>query len=92
MVRSRIEHASHPVLQLLARLPRSAPAVAFVVLAVVGALVRGWIGAVCYGLLTVFVAWLLYLAWPRLARLERMMRLALLLLTAVLTVVTALPR
>ena len=91
-LRSKVEHASHPVLQRLAQLPRATPFVVFLVLAVVGALVRGWVGAVCFGLLTVFVAWLLYLTWPRLGSLERMMRLALLLLTAVLTLVTAIPR
>ncbi|MDE9367547.1 hypothetical protein PZ938_18160 [Luteipulveratus sp. YIM 133132] len=91
-VRSRIEHASHPVLQRLARLPRFTPLVLFVVLAVLGAVLRGWVGAVCFGVLTVLVAWLLYLSWPRLGSLERLMRLALLLLTAVLTLVTALPR
>lgn len=91
-VRSRVEHASHPVLERLARLPRATPLVVFVLLALVGGLVRGVVGAACFGLLTLFVAWLLYLTWPRLATLERMMRLALLLLTVVLTVVTALPR
>ncbi|KNX39368.1 hypothetical protein VV01_10210 [Luteipulveratus halotolerans] len=76
----------------MARLPRATPFVIFLALAVVGAFVRGWVGALCFGLLTVFVAWLLYLTWPRLNSLERMMRLALLLLTAVLTLVTAIPR
>lgn len=90
-LRSRIEHASHPFLQALSRAPRATPIVLVLVVALIGALVRGIVGAICFGLLTIFLAWLLFLAWPRLTSLERLMRTALLLLTAVLTVVTAVP-
>lgn len=91
-LRAKIEHASHPLLERLGRLPAWVPVVVVLAVAAIGAIVRGPLGAVCFGAITLGVAWLLYLAWPRLEPLERQMRLAVLLLTAVLTLVLAVPR
>lgn len=90
--RSAVEHRSHPIARRLEGLPPAAPMVAALVLAALGAIVRGPVGAVCFGILTAFLGWLLFLAWPRLSALERLMRAAPLLLCAVLTLVLAVPR
>lgn len=90
--RSKVEHASNGVLHTLAKLPPAALLVAALAIALVGGLVRGVVGAVCFGLLTLFLAWLLYLSWPRLGPLDRLMRVAVLLLTTVVMVVLAVPR
>ncbi|GGB41211.1 hypothetical protein GCM10011492_35140 [Flexivirga endophytica] len=58
-------------------------------LLVVGAAFRGIVGTVCFGLCAVLVAWLLYLAWPRIEPIERMMRASVLLLTVALAIVSA---
>lgn len=91
-LRSAVEHRSHGLARRLEALPPATPLVATLVLALVGALVRGPVGAVCFGLLTIFLGWLLFLTWPRLNHLERLMRAAPLLLCAVLTLVLAVPR
>lgn len=87
--RARIEHASDPAVQALARMPRAVPAAVVLLLIVIGAIFRGAVGAVCFGVITVVLAWLLYLAWPRAGATERMMRSAVLLLALALTVVCA---
>lgn len=88
-LRVRIEHASDPVLQRIGRAPRALPAAVVLVLLVVGAAFRGLVGSVCFGLCAVLVAWLLYLAWPRIEPIERMMRSAVLLLAVALAIVSA---
>lgn len=91
-LRVQIEHRTHGLAERLQRLPAAAPMVGALVLAIFGVVFRGVVGAVCFGVLTLFLAWLLYLAWPRLSPLERLMRGSLLLLTAVITLVLAVPR
>lgn len=87
-LRVRVEHASDPLLQRIARAPRALPALVVLILLVIGAVFRGPVGTVCFGLCALVVAWLLYLAWPRIERTERMMRAAVLLLAVALTIVS----
>ncbi|WP_446665647.1 DUF6703 family protein [Flexivirga sp. B27] len=87
-LRVRVEHASDPLLQRLARAPRGLPVLAVLVLLVIGAVFRGVVGTVCFGLCALVVAWLLYLAWPRIEPIERMMRSSVLLLAIALAVVS----
>lgn len=76
------------MLQRIARAPRAVPAVVVLLLLVVGAVFRGVVGTACFGLCAVLVAWLLYLAWPRIEPIERMMRCSVLLLAVALAVVS----
>ncbi|MGN6414230.1 DUF6703 family protein [Flexivirga sp.] len=87
--RVRVEHASDPLLQGIARAPRALPALVVLLLLVIGAVFRGLVGTVCFGLCAVLVAWLLYLAWPRIQPIERMMRCSVLLLAVALAIVSA---
>ncbi|YAL82149.1 DUF6703 family protein [Dermacoccaceae bacterium W4C1] len=88
-LRSRIEHASHPLLERLQALPPAAPLLIAFAVAVLGLIFRGIVGAICFGLLSLVLIWFLYLSWPRLKPLDRMMRGTVLLLTLALTVVLA---
>lgn len=88
-VRARIEHAGDPLLRRLAALPRWAPVAFVVALVVLGLILRGVGGAVCFGLLTLLLGWMLYLGWPRIEPLHRLMRGSVLLLAAAVTVVMA---
>ena len=90
-LRESLESASAPVLRTLASLPRAVPFVVVLALMVAGALVPGW-GWVLLALVTVFLAWLLVLGWPRLTSQERLMRLAVVALALAITVTQALPR
>jgi hypothetical protein len=91
-LRAAIETASHPLLLRLAALPRAVPFVVLLGLLVVGVFVGGVVGAVCTGLVALFVAWLMYLSWPRLTGVERLGRAAVLLIAIALVVVQAFPR
>ncbi|NNG40509.1 hypothetical protein HJ588_14665 [Flexivirga sp. ID2601S] len=88
-LRVRVEHASGPAVQAIARAPRALPAGIALLLIVIGAIFRGPVGAVCFGICAAVVGWLLYLAWPRIEPIERMMRIAVLFLAVALTVVCA---
>lgn len=89
--RSIVEHRSHGVATWLQTLPAALPMICALVLVVVGVLARGIVGAICFGIITLFLGWLLFLSWPRLTGLERLMRGSVLLLTAVVTVVLLAP-
>jgi len=89
--RSRVEHASAAAVVRLNTLPRPVPFLALLALMVVGILVPRF-GFLATLLVGVFVCWLLFLTWPRLAPPEKLLRLAVLLLVAALTVVQAFPR
>ncbi len=91
-LRQSVERASLPLLSRLSALPRPVPFAAMLALLVVGALVGGPVGFVLMGVATLFVAWLLYLSWPRLTATERLMRCAVVLLAAALAVVQLFPR
>lgn len=79
-LRRRIDHASLPLMTKLSNLPRLVPFLLLLALLVGGLLIGGVVGFVLMSLAAAFVAWVLYLSWPRLSSSERMMRLAVLLL------------
>lgn len=56
-------------------LPRWILFLAFIGLAMGGALLPSWFGAACLLLLGAFLGWLTYLAWPSLDRSKRLTRL-----------------
>ncbi|MBB2891093.1 DUF6703 family protein [Flexivirga oryzae] len=87
-LRVRVEHASDPMLQRIARAPRAVPALVVLALLVIGVVFRGVVGTVCFGICALLVAWLLYLAWPRIQPIERMMRCSVLLLAVALAIVS----
>jgi len=91
-MRESIERASLPVLTRLSRLPRVLPFLGMLILLVAGGLVGGPAGFVLTGIAACFVAWLLYLSWPRLTPTERLMRAAVVLLAVGLAVVQLFPR
>lgn len=87
--RAKVEHASSDVVQRLSGMPVAATLGAFVVVLVLGAVLGGLLGGLLLLVDTVVVAWLAYLAWPRLGPAERMMRAAVIFLLAAVTVVAA---
>ena len=89
--RSRVEHASYPLLERLNALPRAVGLGAFVAVLVVGIVApRPW-GGLAFLLVSLFVGWLLYLTWERLSLPERLMRTAVLVLTLAVAVVKIFP-
>ena len=91
-MRHRIDHASLPLMTKLSRLPRLVPFMILLALLVAGVLISGQVGFVIMSLAAIFVAWVLYLSWPRLSGSERIMRLAVLLLAVAMAVVQLFPR
>jgi hypothetical protein len=89
--RSRVEHASAPLVTLINRVPRAVAFLAVLGLLVVGILVPR-VGFVFTFLVAGFVGWLLYLTWPQLARPERYQRIAVLCLVVAVGIVQAFPR
>ena len=90
-LRESLENASAPLLRTIAALPRVVPFLVVLALMVAGALIPGW-GWVLVAVVTLFLAWLLVLGWPRLTSPERLMRVAVVALAAAITVTQALPR
>lgn len=88
-LRVRIEHASDPLLQRISAAPRALPTLTVLAFLVVGAAFRGYVGTACFGCCALLVAWLLYLAWPRIQPIERMMRGSVLLLAVALAIVSS---
>jgi hypothetical protein len=89
--RSRVEHASYPWVERLRALPRPVAIGGFVVLLAVGILApRPWAG-IAFLLVSLFVAWLLFLTWQRLTLPERLLRTAVLVLALVVAVVRIVP-
>ena len=91
-LRSRIDHASLPLLTKLSQLPRLAPFLLLLALLIAGVVISGPIGFVLMAIAAAFVGWVLYLSWPRLTGSERIMRLAVFLLAVALAVVQLFPR
>jgi len=91
-LRSRIDHASLPLMTKLSRLPRLVPFVLLLTLLVAGVVISGSTGFVLMAVAAAFVGWVLYLSWPRLTGSERIMRLAVLLLAVAMAVVQLFPR
>lgn len=90
-LRRSVEQASLPALERLARLPVWLPFLVLLLLMVGGGFLGGPVGWVLVGVALLFIAWLLYLSWPRLGTVDRVMRLAVLLLFVVVTVVQLVP-
>ena len=91
-MRRRIDHASLPLVTRLSRLPKPVPFLILLALLVAGVLISGQVGFVLMGLAAIFVAWVLYLSWPRLSGSERIMRLAVLMLAVAMAAVQLFPR
>ncbi len=89
--RSKVEHASVPWVTRLNRLPRWAAFLGVLALMVAGILVPK-IGFVFTLLIAVFLGWLVFLTWPRLAGPEKLMRLAVLALVVAVAVMQAFPK
>jgi hypothetical protein len=73
-------------------LPRAVPFLLLLALLVVGVMIAGPVGFILMALGAVFVAWILYLSWPRLTSSERIMRSAVLLLAAVMAITLLFPK
>lgn len=71
-------------------MPGAAVVGAFVLLLVVGLLLRGIVGGVLIAIVALVHGWGIYLAWPRLSALERQMRLSVFMLVVALGVVSLL--
>lgn len=91
-LRSRIDHASLPLMTKLSALPRLVPFLLLLTLLIAGVVISGPIGFVLMAVASAFVGWVLYLSWPRLTGAERIMRLAVLLLAVAMAVVQLFPR
>lgn len=90
--RRRIEQASVPALTALAKLPVWLPFLLLLLLILGGGFLGGFLGWALVTVALLFVFWLLYLSWPRLAPVERVMRVAILLLFLVVAITQLLPR
>jgi hypothetical protein len=90
--RAAVERISVGPLTRLSQLPRAVPFLLVLGLLVAGIFVGGPVGAILLAVVTLAVAWLLYLGWPRLTTSERLGRTAVLLLAVALCVTQAFPR
>jgi hypothetical protein len=91
-LRSRIDHASLPLMTKLSRLPRLVPFLLLLTLLIGGVVISGTVGFILMTVAASFVGWVLYLSWPRLTGSERIMRLSVLLLAVAMAVVQLYPR
>jgi len=91
-LRPSVERASLPLIKVLNNLPRAVPFLLLLTLLVAGVLIAGPVGFLLMGLAAAFVAWVLYLSWPKLNGTERMMRSAVLLLALAMAVSRLFPR
>lgn len=89
--RSRVEHASAPLVERVNGAPRGVLIGVLVVLLLIGAFAPSPWAGFAFLLVTAFVGWLLFLTWQRLTRPERLMRLAVLALAAAVTIVRLFP-
>jgi hypothetical protein len=89
--RSRVEHASYPLLERLARVPRAVSLGLLALVLVAGVLApRPW-GGIAFALVALVLGWFLFLTWERLTLPERLMRGAVLLLALAVAVVRIVP-
>ena len=91
-LRPSIERASLPLVTKLTGLPRAVPFLLLLALLVAGVMIAGPVGFILMSIGAVFVAWILYLSWPRLTSSERIMRSAVLLLAAAMAVTMLFPK
>ncbi|MGB2700008.1 MAG: DUF6703 family protein [Candidatus Phosphoribacter baldrii] len=90
-LRSKVEHASVPWVTRLNRIPRWAAFLGVLALMVAGILVPK-VGFLFTVVIALFLAWLIFLTWPRLATPEKLMRLAVLALVVSVAVMQAFPK
>lgn len=90
-LRESIETASLPTVKAISGLPRFVPFLVVLALMIGGIVIKGW-GWILIGIVMVFLAWMLYLGWPRLTSSEKLMRSAILLLTVGVTLTRAFPQ
>lgn len=91
-LRLRIEQASRPLLERLAKLPVWLPFLLLLLLVLGGGFLGGPVGWVMVVLALLFIFWLLYLSWPRLTPVERVMRIAVLAVFVAVAATQLLPR
>jgi len=72
--RDRLERSSIPLLLAFRRVPRWAIFLVVLGCVVGGLLLAGPLAAALLGVVSLFLAWLLLLAWPRLTEAERSLR------------------
>lgn len=72
--RGRIERRSIPVLLALRRVPQWAMFLVVLGCVIGGLLLTGPLAAALLGVVSIFLAWLLLLAWPRLTEAQRLLR------------------
>ena len=89
-LRESIETASLPTVKAISGLPRFVPFLVVLALMIGGIVIKGW-GWILIGIVMVFLAWMLYLGWPRLTTAEKLMRTAILALTAAVTATRIFP-
>lgn len=90
-MRESIEQASLPALKALAGWPKWLPFLLILALMVAGILIPGF-GWILIALVGLALAWLLYLAWPRLTAVDRLMRFAIIAIVFVAAITRANPR
>lgn len=90
-LRESVETASLPAVRFVSGLPRAIPFLVVLALMIAGIFVHTW-GWIFIGIVVVFLAWMLYLGWPRLTTPEKLMRSAILALAAAVTVTRAFPQ
>ena len=91
-LRESVENLSRPLLVRLSRLPAVVPFLTMLALLLLGGVIGGPVGFVLVGIGALFIAWLLYLSWPRLTATERLMRAAVVTLAMALAIVQLFPR
>ena len=89
--RSKIEHASAPFIERLNSLPRVAAFLGVLAFMAAGVFVPK-VGYLFTAAVAAFLAWLIYLTWPRLAGPEKLMRVAILALVVAVAFMQAFPR
>lgn len=90
-MRESIEQASLPAVKAMSEWPKWLPFLLILGMMVGGVLIPtyGWI---LIALVAVFLAWLLYLSWPRLTSPEKLMRFAVIAIVVVAAITRANPR
>jgi hypothetical protein len=90
--RSRVEHASAPLVERMNAVPRAVGLVVLVIVLAIGMFAPSPWSGVAFLLVSAFVAWLLFLTWQRLTLPERLLRMAVLALALAVTIVELAPR
>ena len=88
--RMRVEHSSVAWVERLNRLPKWLVFLLVLACFAVGAFLP--YGGILILVIAAFIAWLLFLTWPRLTPPERMLRFAILVLVVVIGIVRVFPR